>query len=111
MSKTEKQAYLRRKLQQNTEEATRFIKFLEDDDKGIEIENWTLDQLKSAVKEFRAESFDDDESVSSLEDGINQQVFGESEEESSSAEEEEDQGGFDVMDELTGGIEVEEEPK
>ena len=54
-------------------EANRFIKFLEEDkEKKSELDNWNMDELKYAVKNFknREQANDNDDSVSSVESGV-----------------------------------------
>ena len=118
MSKSEKQAFLRTQIKDQGYDRVKFIKFLdEDEDKEYELDNWTMEELHSAVKEFirQEEDADDNESVSSTDTDAMGEVFGkepapQSDDEESSSSEEEDQQerDFDPVDELTGAFDMDE---
>jgi hypothetical protein len=50
----------------------------EDKEKNVELDNWQMDDLKEAVKAFKAreEGNDNDDSVSSVESGLEDNIFG-----------------------------------
>ena len=50
----EKQNYLRKKILEKGLDSEKFVEFLEEKkgEEGVDITNWTMDDLKSVVKEF-----------------------------------------------------------
>jgi hypothetical protein len=122
MSTSKKQAFLRKNIVAKNCDTDRFIKFLEDfEDKDTDLDNWTMEELSTAVNKYHEDS--DSDSVSSQSSGAENQLFGKgwktrpteeeessgSESSDSSSDEEEEKPSLDVMDELTGGVDIESE--
>jgi hypothetical protein len=79
MSKIEKQEFLRKQIIDKGFDSSKFIKFLEENkEKQSELDKWTMDDLKAAIKKFKAKEEDntDNDSVSSVESGLEDKVFG-----------------------------------
>lgn len=114
MSKVEKQTYLRQKIKDRGYDTDKFIKYLEKTtEQSPELENFTLEVLKTTAKAFikKEKEEGENDSVSSVSSGADEEVFGKkqaNDNSSSSDSSDEEQADYDIMDELTGAFDVEE---